>query len=274
MSKQSCKIILDSLMNNERITTIQIAIWRPLWHELLQYRQGIARNSASSRAIPVDIHLNTVANDPFIPTFIGKEHKGMSPTEFLTGDEYSSATELIKLHATQTVSFCRQGKELGMAKSILNRHLEPFLLHNALITATAKTWQWIFTQRCHPAAEPNLRELVELIRDAYDTSIPTQRAVHMPYIEGDDGNPIPVLAKCSAARCARLSYTPFGEPKKSMEADLALADKLQIGGHHSPYEHILVVPEQKELLGQRALWVSEANAVSKSLFTLRQLMGE
>ena len=273
MAKQNCKVILDSLMSGERITTIQMAIWRPLWPELLMYRQGIARNSASSRAIPVDIHLNTVANDPFIPTFIGKEHKGMSPTVFFTGEEYTSAVEHTKALANLVVSACRQGKALGMAKSILNRHLEPFLLHNALVTATAKTWQWIFTQRCHPAAEPNLRELCELIRETYNASTPVERAVHMPYVDYDEGE-YPKLALCSAARCARLSYTPFGEPKKNEDADLALADKLATSKHLSPFEHILVVPECIDLLGRRALWAGETNAISGHLYTLRQLMGE
>ena len=45
--------------------------------------------------------------------------------------------------------------------------------------------------------------------------------------------------KIAIARCARTSYTVFGEEKSdNYEADLKLFDKLKESGHFSPFEHI------------------------------------
>ena len=55
------------------------------------------------------------------------------------------------------------------------------------------------------------------------------------YYEGLDDLEI----KIAIARCARTSYTVFGEEKSdNYEADLKLFDKLKESGHFSPFEHI------------------------------------
>ena len=52
--------------------------------------------------------------------------------------------------------------------------------------------------------------------------------------------------KIAVARCARISYTVFGEEDKpdNYEADIKLHDRLAASGHWSPFEHIAQVMDK------------------------------
>lgn len=279
--QQKCEIILDSMVNGERVITMRYEIWRPLHAELMTYRQ-CARNASSSRAIPFMSVLERVRNDAFIPNFVGKEHKGMMPDEYVVGAEYARFYEWCSNLAKIVSDECEKiHDELSVAKSILNRYLEPFNTINVLMTGSIDHWIHLFSQRlpqveCREemktlvysgktgGAEPNLSELVVQMMMLIGDSDPVEREQHLPYLTPEEDSEIMYnKAMISAARCARLSYTPFGEPKANKEKDLELGERLLNAGHMSPFEHQLFT--KKNISG-----VCNFNAISPFVCTFRQ----
>lgn len=264
--KQNSEIILDSIINGERVTTFRYEIWRSLLPEVLTYR-SCARSAASSRAIPAHINIERVRTEPFVPTYVGKEHKGMSPSEFLTGDSRVFFENNWSFCASEAANRADTMLALGVSKSIINRILEPYNTINVLMTGATHHWEWLFKQRTAADAEPNLRELVLMMQEQYNASEPVERKYHLPFATN-----LPFNAdyewertmRISAARCARLSYTPHGSPKTDVEADLALANKLLKSKHFSPFEHQLF-PDDCH---------SGMNAISPYVCTFRQLLGQ
>ena len=272
--QQSCEIILDSIVDGVRITTVRYEIWRALHSELLTYRQ-CARNASSSRAIPFSINVERVITDPFIPRWVGKTHKGMQPDSFLEGQEYEEFVSKWKLSSWKVAYLAKELYEKGVAKSTLNRMLEPYNTINVLMTGNDRHWNHVFEQRCSREcggqgdAERNLQDLVDAIRMACKESEPTAREIHLPYTDDAGALPVETAAMVSAARCARLSYTPFGEPSANIDEDLRLAARLRRDSHLSPYEHQIF----------SRLWVQGnmlnsggSNAVSPASCSLRQLI--
>ena len=274
--QQSCEIILDSIVDDVRITTIRYEIWRPLHAELMTYRQ-CARNASSSRAVPFTINVERVISDPFIPKWVGKTHKGMQPDSFLGGQEYEEFVSKWKLSSWKVAYLAKELYEKGVAKSTLNRMLEPYNTINVLMTGNDAHWTHVFRQRCSREtggqgdAERNLQDLVDGIKEAYTKSVTVERELHLPYAHGVPvGITINDAALVSAARCARLSYTPFGEPASNIDADLRLAEQLRLAGHLSPFEHQVLGHSLSHDL--YALDYGPDNALTGSSYTLRQFL--
>ncbi len=148
---------------------------------------------------------------------------------------------------------------LGLTKQIVNRLLEPFMWHTAIITATE--FENFFALRNHEAAEIHLQELARLMMFAYNDSTPKELKGgewHIPFGDNMDCDKILSLDKkyfpknyellnqsevlediqirIATARCARVSYMNF-EGKDDYEADLKLYDNLSKMGHWSAFEH-------------------------------------
>lgn len=248
-----CKIIADSLApNGRRLTTFQVTFPRIILAEINTHR-AFSRNSASSRAIPVEKMIAKVQEDPFIPIYWGKNQKGMQAGEELTELVQRCCMDSWLIARDHAVIAAGLLLHHGVHKQITNRLLEPFLWHTAIISAT--DYANFFAQRCHPDAQPEIRRIAEMMRDAYDAGEPDEAIEgdphywHLPYASGtldgrylgNYGSPyhggIEIAKKVSVARCARVSYlTQDGE--YSIEADLALYDRLVQGSHWSPFEHI------------------------------------
>ena len=152
---------------------------------------------------------------------------------------------------------------LGVTKQIVNRLLEPFMWHTAIVTATE--WENFFALRAHPAAEIHIAKLAEIMLEQYNESAPKELKAgewHIPFGDNMDierlvklshdlgeekGLPVDVnfltnkkrddlMVKIATARCARVSYLNF-EGKDDYEADIKLYDRLAKMGHWSPFEH-------------------------------------
>lgn len=241
------EIIADS--KNEfgnRLTTFLVTFPRIILTEVNTHR-ALSRNSASSRAIPFEKMLERVQNDPFIPIKWMKDHKGMQ------GNEYFEDTNKLKnswLEARdKVVSHAKHLSGYGLTKQIVNRLLEPFMWHTAIITATE--WENFFALRAHEAAEIHLQDLAYKMLEEYNKSTPKELKAgewHIPFGNTFDENKIVNLSKrlgvipdslpikIATARCARLSYLNF-EGKDDYEADIKLHDSLEKAGHVSPFEH-------------------------------------
>jgi hypothetical protein len=222
------------------------------------------------------MNLDRVMANPFVPSWVGKTHKGMQPDSFLEGQEYEDF-RVTWIHSARRACIDAQFlEERGVAKSTLNRMLEPYNTINVLMTGSETHWNHVFRQRCSKEmggqgdAERNLQDLVDGIKLAYTGSVPEAREMHLPYGEGIDALSVQDRALASAARCARLSYTPFGAPKSDISADIELAERLLKDEHLSPFEHVIF--SYNWALAALRPAAGTRNAVAKSSYTFRELI--
>lgn len=239
--RSSASVLADSITaDGQRLTTLQVRMPRIVLAEFNTHRR-LSRNSASSRAIPVSKQIAMVLDDPFVPAKFPLNQPGMSAAAYLEPGDPAFDVEVEhwladRDHAVQST---RARAERGIHKQIANRILEPFMWHEAIVSATE--WGNFIALRAHPAAQPEIQEPAEAIRDAIAASTPAPRAAgewHLPLtgFEGDDQLDTIDLIKVSIGRCARVSYlTHFGT--RDPKADLALFERLQESRHLSPFEH-------------------------------------
>lgn len=87
----SAKILRDSISTlGHRLTSFEICFPRMVLSEFNTHRM-FSRNSASSRAIPVEKQLRKVLEDPFVPARFGINQPGMQSEEFLEGRTHEEA---------------------------------------------------------------------------------------------------------------------------------------------------------------------------------------
>lgn len=269
----SAKIVADSIQENGcRLTTFTIIFPRFLLAELNTHRM-LSRNSASSRARPFKVMLKDVLDDPFIPIRWMAAHKGMQGEDFL-GEEASATARQTWLQARDAaVASARLLDEQQVTKQIVNRILEPFLWHEVIITGSE--FDNFFALRAHADAEIHLAELAHKMLDAYNASVPKALKAgewHIPFDGQFDESRIRALLdpqatdaataasereridtiklEIACARCARISYKPFGsEDNYDYAADRKLFKTLVDGGHFSPLEHVARAMTKEEWCG-------------------------
>ena len=200
-----------------------------------------SRNSASSRAIPIEKQIDRVLRDPAIPLYWGKNQSGMQAKEELSPEEIKEAEFLWRDASMDAVSTVRKLQKIGLHKQTANRLLEPFMWHTVIITATE--WQNFFDQRCHPDAQPEMQAAAVAIRNAINNSKPTLVGAgrwHLPYTDDIDWSiDLELLKQISVARCARVSYLTHDGVRDIMK-DIELYNKLSRANppHLSPFEHV------------------------------------
>lgn len=248
----NARVIADSIAVT-RLTTFEITMPKMVVAEFNTHCM-IARNSASSRAIPVERILAAVESDPVIPEF-GLNGAGMQARVVLEGWHAQAALDGW-LGARD--SACVQARRLlgiGVHKQVTNRLLEPWMFTTIVATAEDRTWRWFFKLRCATDAQPEIRKAALLMREAYESSVPQPLYAredhhfssqwHLPYIDYDhDALPMREtgtfswmnLAYRSAARCARISYLRQHE-ERAAASEIERANDLIKCGHWSPLEH-------------------------------------
>ncbi len=243
-----CRVLADSVNPvGCRLTTMEITFPRIVLAEFNTHRM-LSRNSASSRAIPVEKQLAKVLSDPFIPVYWGKNQKGMKADQELDGAARDAAFSSWHAARDYAVECAKALLEHGVHKQITNRLLEPFMWHTAIVSAT--DWDNFFGLRCHPDAQPEIRVIAEMMRTALGASTPRglgRGEWHLPLVYEEDEqaamnlwpDPDPWmlgLVKVSAGRCARVSYLTH-DGKRDLMEDVGLCDRLLVSGHMSPLEH-------------------------------------
>jgi thymidylate synthase ThyX len=240
------KILADSIASGVRLTTHLVTFPRFILAEVNTHRV-FSRNSASSRAIPVEKRIFDIIADPFIPAAFGANKKGMQAGPDLDEGTNAAAEYAWREAMQDAISAAQSLAKLGVHKQWANRLLEPFAWHTAIITATE--YDNFFALRCNPEASPEFRKIAEMMRDAMKLSKPVELQPgdwHLPLVFDEDLNGASdrfgsltvseALVRLSVARCARVSYLTH-EGKRDVEADLALYDRLLTSGHMSPFEH-------------------------------------
>lgn len=241
----SVEILKDSIgPKGHRITTICARYHRTIHDEMLTHKE-FARNSASSRAIPIGRMIQDILDDPAIPVWWGQNEPGMQAYAEVEDKEGALAWWLDTRDIV--IERAQQGIALGLHKQIVNRILQPWMWTQTLITSTS--WSNFEGLRCHPAAEPNFQVIARLIMKAIKASVPQKLKYgewHLPYVTTQDivddfdstDSCIENLIKLSVGRCARVSYLTH-EGKRDLQKDIELHDRMmvQVPLHASPAEH-------------------------------------
>lgn len=283
------KVIADSISeeSGKRITTMQLCYPRFIHAEFKTHRilssdsqdeiyvvsqstglmddRNLSRNASSSRAIPVAKIINQVRNNPAMPIHWGKNQPGMQAAvesnELVLyhypfseeEDKPYTAQDAWKIAANHAADVADAMNAAGYHKQVVNRILEPFQWIHVIVTATE--WDNFFELRDHEDAQPEIRHLAKLMKQAMDESIPTllkRGEWHLPYITGEDIKQIKghcnavgiidwieLARKVSAARCCRVSYLKHDGTQASIQEDIDLCDRLAAARpiHASPFEH-------------------------------------
>lgn len=239
----SCKILADSRHpNGNRLTTMEVRYPRIIHSELLTHKRS-SRNSASSRAIPIAKMLADVDRDPFLPIHWGAAQSGMQAYDEVSPEVQEVAKQKILAHFQQALQLCRELTDLGLAKQVVNRYIEPWMWITVVVSGTTSSWANMFALRCHHMAEPHFQKIAKMARAAMKDSTPRLLAYgqwHLPYFGflGDEDIAAEDAPKVSAARCARISYLTQAGIRDVAE-DVKLYDRLvaQEPKHASALEH-------------------------------------
>ena len=229
-------VIADSEWNGDRITTLELVYPRYIHSELLTHRV-FSRNSASSRATPIDI-LAAEAREPVFFDYVGVDKPGMQAGDaipVLNVKNFHNDWVALANYVADWVE--KSSARYNIHKQTLNRVLEPFTRIKTLVTSTE--WNNFFKLRLAEDTQPEMCSLARAMKQAMDKSAPEKTQVHTPY--SPDGDLIR-----SVACCARVSYARLDGKPDSRDADVRLFNKLLTNGHMSPFEHAAYwVPDHK-----------------------------
>jgi hypothetical protein len=235
------KVVEDSIsLAGVRFTTVQVRFPRIVHSELMTHR-ALSKNAGSSRAKPIAKMLAEVFKTPACPVEWGSNQPGMQAGAQLTGWRLWAAKATWLSAARMAAAHSWILMKLGAAKQIANRVTEPFQHIDVLISGT--DWDNFDILRCHPDADPTMRDLAIEIMVAIELSVPRVLRGgewHLPYVLDHERATLQLQdqIKVSVARCARISYTPFdGNPsiEKERERYAKLVGAQPI--HASPTEH-------------------------------------
>jgi thymidylate synthase ThyX len=263
------RVLADSVTEfDDRLTTLEVTFPRFVLPEFNTHRV-FSRNSASSRAVPVEKRLLQVLDEPVIPIEWGANKPGMQSIELLSeSDQLVAESEWLKsrdhaiigavalvggLGKMRNEALVSRVNELyarynlkipepiqGVHKQFVNRILEPYMWHTVVVSSTE--WDNFMALRRHPDAQPEIRKVADLMDDAIESSEPMELGEgqwHLPFVlEEERTLSFDILAKLAVARCARVSYETHDTGKIDQAKDIALHDSLRDSGHMSPFEHV------------------------------------
>ena len=177
----SAKIIDDTVhpFTGKRITSLQLTMPRFILAQFNTHRM-FSRSTASSRAIPVKKMIEQVRNDYVRPVYWGKNQAGMQAEKELPTKLQELCKEIWHKAALSAADYAEQLDNAGAHKQIANRILEPFMWAHTIVTATE--WDNFFALRLDDAAQPEIQALAKAMKEAMESSKPTESRFHLPYI--------------------------------------------------------------------------------------------
>lgn len=246
----SCKVVADSIgPAGVRLTTLEVTY--PLFVHAEHLRHRVFSFSvASNRAIPTKRILSQVISDPVIPVWFGRNQGGMSAREELTGWRLWLARRLWLAGRWPAIALAWLLLRIGLHKQLANRVLSPWQWVTLLVTGT--DWSNFFALRCHPDAQPEMRVIAEMMRDAMGKSEPYRLGEgewHLPLVADQERVWFAIKLRhgasdvtertvmlVSAARCARASSEKHRETF-DWKVEVSKAEGHMANGHMSLFEH-------------------------------------
>lgn len=233
----SAKVIKHSISpEGKEIVTMVVTFPRYILAEFNTHRV-FSKNTASSRAIPVSKFIKQVEEDPVLPIFWGKNQSGMKAVVELSNLDIVKAICVWAKAKSQMVDAAKKLQVLDVHKQITNRLLEPWFYVTVLVTSTE--WNNFFKLRCSIDAQPEMKQIADLMRKALSESTASPLNYgqwHIPFGEECFNLSLVEKLKVATARAARVSYVNFNGDIDTNK-DLLLHDDLKISGHWSPFEH-------------------------------------
>lgn len=223
--------------------TMRIVLPRIVLAEFNTHRK-LAKNTSSSRAIPITKMIKHVYDNMFYPIHWGRNQSGMQAETELEGFRLKLAKKLWRIAGIGALSSAYILNKVGVHKQITNRLIENFSYITVIFTTT-DLYNFL-SLRNHPDAQPEIRELAQRIESAYKSSSPNLLKGgewHLPLIKDSEREQYPIytLLLISAARCASTSYQTVDGKEMTVNKALEIADKLIHSNpiHASPFEHQL-----------------------------------
>lgn len=205
------KVVKDSfcLDSGVRLTSLEIRYPRFIHSELMTHRM-LAKNSASSRAIPWkkiraltqeeldngskyadNCMYQMIRTNPVIPISFGREQSGMQSGSELFGKELEEARNIWLDACDAAIEYADRLSRLGVHKSIVNRLIEPFMWITVLVSGT--DWNNFFRLRIHKDAEKHFQKLASMMKEEMDLSEKEGKVEklvagqwHCPYLFGEE----------------------------------------------------------------------------------------
>src|SRR5579872_1789847 len=120
------EIVADSIsQKGHRLTTFVLEYPRMVHAELMTHRV-FSKNSASSRAIPIEKFIQTIKDNPAMPEFWGKNQSGMQALEELDEEGKTEAKRLWLEARDIAIQSALKLHSMNVHKQIVNRILEPW----------------------------------------------------------------------------------------------------------------------------------------------------
>lgn len=241
------QLIADNISaSGDRISTFVLEYPRYIHSELKTHRV-FSTNSASSRAIPLDIMIELVKANTVYPQWTLNQSgmQGIPVTNEITQKQANAIWDNARDAA---IKYVRELQKLGIHKQNANRLLEPFQHIKTIVTGTE--FSNFFRLRISEEAQPEIRELAEKMKKALDKSEPRllgENEVHCPFAK--DGvaeyNDMKTIFR-SVALCAQVSYRKENSDEQVIRRIInRLLNSKNL--HASPFEHIALPANGKHL---------------------------
>jgi hypothetical protein len=158
--------------------------------------------------------LKQVEEHPFIPIKWMKDHSGMQGNEYFSNDSvdlalkyegspfdiFNSESKALRqqwlLAKNKALTMAIRLSNMGLTKQFVNRLLEPFKWHTAIVTATE--WENFFALRAHEAAEIHIQDLAFKMLEEYNNSEPRELKAgewHIPFGDSFDEDELVALQR-------------------------------------------------------------------------------
>ena len=222
------------------LVTFEVVMPYFAWCEIVTHKR-LARNAMSHRAAGVK---RFAALGFYKPTFHGVG-SGMDAADALSDELQAAAQHIWEETGTRTLQAIQELLDIGVCKSEALRLLPANHMVKGVLTGTEDAWIKVLELRDHPAADPAMQLLAKQIADSIhdiDSNGTWQYGGwHVPYAAPSD---VTTETCLQAAACiARVSYGST----ESRDSDLALAERLKVSKHLSPFEHIAKATAMREL---------------------------
>lgn len=263
-------------LSPKRLSTIVARFPRCVLAEVNTHRV-FSRNSASSRARSIKATLKDVMESPYIPLFtinqkgMGGEYAnasvreeaktrwlharnsavanvlrlllgGLTPPQS-DGDLAHNYEDLADLYYEKVYNAETPSEHaLSIHKQNVNRLLEPFSWHEAVITSSY--WDNFLDLRNHNDAQPEIHAMAALVDAVLRAATPHKTWIHLPFVSSADVpansadfKDIYAVALRSSTECAQISFRDKSNAVKAT-ATTALGERLLASKHFSPFEHV------------------------------------